>query len=271
MENVDGRVAVITGGASGIGLGFAHTFGAAGMKIMLGDIEGGALETAASELSDAGCEVGTFVVDVTDAAAVDAFADATYSQFGGAHLICNNAGVVARHDAWGSLEDWKWVIDVDMWGVIHGVHSFVSRMREAGDEGHIVNTASTAGLLGFPGIASYVAAKHAVVGLSQSMFHEFALENSPLGVSVLCPGVVDTKINSSERNRPGIDPSTVEGAEFTEYQEVLTAEQVAEIVLDAVRSRQFWILPHEHYGEQALTNAQGRVGKADPVMPRVNR
>ncbi len=271
MENVDGRVAVITGGASGIGLGFARTFGAAGMKIMLGDIEEASLATAAAELSGSGYDVGTFVVDVTDAAAVDAFADATYAQFGGAHLLCNNAGVVERHDVWGSLEDWKWVIDVDMWGVIHGMHSFIPRMREAGGPGHIVNTASTAGLLGFPGISSYVAAKHAVVGMSQSLFHEFAMEGSPLGVSVLCPGVVDTQINSSTRNRPGVDPSTVDDNKFEGWQELLTPEQVAEVVLAAVRERQFWILPHEHYGEQALANAQGRIEKSDPVMPRVNR
>ncbi len=271
MENVDGQVAVITGGASGIGFGFARSFGAAGMKLMLGDIEAAALATAEADLSSAGYDVETFVVDVTDAAAVDAFADATYSRFGAAHLICNNAGVVERHEAWGSLEDWKWVIDVDLWGVIHGVHSFVPRMREAGAPGHIVNTASTAGILGFPGISSYVAAKHAVVGLSQSLFHEFAMENSPLGVSVLCPGVVDTNINSSTRNRPGVDPATVDGKMFTGWTEVLTPEQVAEIVLAAVQAKQFWILPHEHYGEQALANAEGRVAKADPVMPQVRR
>lgn len=274
MENVSGRVAAITGGASGIGLGFARVFGEAGMKLMLGDIEEKALASAAAELTASGFEVGTFVVDVTDAQAVDAFADATYQNFGGAHLVCNNAGVVQRHDAWGSLDDWKWVIDVDLWGVIHGVHSFVGRMREAGDEGHIVNTASTAGLLGFPGIASYVAAKHAVVGLSQSMFHELAAEKSPIGVSVLCPGIVDTNINSSHRNRPGtaeVQPAEIEGAKFTGWQEALTPEAVAEMVLNAVKTRQFWVLPHEHYGHQAIENAQGRVENADPVLPMVKR
>ncbi len=269
MQHVDGKVAVITGGASGIGLGFAHAFGTAGMKLMLGDIEEKALASASAELTAAGHDVGTFVVDVTSAEAVDAFADATYSTFGGAHLVCNNAGVVERHDSWGSLDDWKWVIDVDLWGVVHGVHSFVPRMLDAGEDGHVVNTASTAGLLGFPGISSYVAAKHAVVGMSQSMFHEFA--HTPLGVSVLCPGVVDTNINSSHRNRPGVDPAAVTGETFETYEEVLSTADVAGIVLDAVKADQFWILPHEHYGEQALKNATDRVAKGNPVMPRVKR
>ena len=120
--------------------------------------------------------------------AVAEFADATFDTYGTVNVLCNNAGVVARHDAWGPLEDWEWVLGVDLWGVVHGVHSFVGRMVESGAPGHVVNTASVAGLLGFPGIASYTAAKHAVVGLSTSMLHELAA--TPVGVSVLCPGLV---------------------------------------------------------------------------------
>ncbi len=174
MQIEVGQVAVVTGGASGIGLAVARAFGAQGMKLMLGDIEEHALATAADTLRVDGFEVATHVVDVASEEAVDRFADATFTEFGGAQVLCNNAGVVARHDSWGSLDDWKWVIGVDLWGVVHGVHSFVPRMLEAGEVGHVVNTASVAGLLGFPGISSYTAAKHAVVGLSTSMHHELA-------------------------------------------------------------------------------------------------
>ena len=266
MQIEDGYVAVVTGGASGIGLAMARAFGAQGMKLMLGDIEEQALETAADGLRVDGFDVATQVVDVSSSDAVDEFADATYSAFGGAHIVCNNAGVVARHDAWGSLKDWKWVIDVDLWGVIHGVHSFVPRMLDAGSTGHIVNTASTAGLLGFPGIASYSAAKHAVVGLSSSMHHE--LEATSLGISVLCPGLVATNIVNSERNRPE-NPDHPDAPTFALRGETLPPDEVADHVVAAVRSDQFWILPHEHYGHQAIELANGRLTGEPPLRPQV--
>lgn len=268
MDQVDGQVAVITGGASGIGRAMAHAFGAAGMKVMLGDIEEAALDAAAESLRVDGVQVATQVVDVSDATAVDAFADATWSAFGGAHLVCNNAGVVAYHDAWGSLEDWKWVIDVDLWGVIHGVTSFVSRMLDSGEPGHVVNTASTAGLLGFGSIPSYVAAKHAVVGLSTSMYHQLA--DTPLGISVLCPGLVQTNINSSERNRPGVDPADADAPSFGLQGETLPAEYVADEVLAAVHADRFWVLPHAHYADQAVDLAERRRDGLPPLAPVVN-
>lgn len=267
MEQLEGQVAVITGGASGIGRAMAHAFGAAGMKVMLGDIEESALGAAAESLRVDDVAVETFVVDVADAAAVDAFADATWSAFGAAHVLCNNAGVLARHDAWGSLDDWKWVLDVDLWGVIHGVHSFVPRMLESGDPGHVVNTASTAGLLGFEQIPSYVAAKHAVVGLSTSMYHQ--LGETPLGVSVLCPGLVQTNINSSERNRPGVDPDDADAPSFALVGETLPAEYVADDVLAAIRADRFWILPHAHYADQAVELAERRRDGMPPLPPVV--
>jgi len=266
MQIEPGQVAVVTGGASGIGLAMARAFGAQGMKLMLGDIEENALATAADSLSVDGFEVATALVDVSSSDAVDALAAATYETYGAAHIVCNNAGVVARHDAWESLEDWKWVIDVDLWGVIHGVHSFVPRMIEAGTPGHIVNTASTAGLLGFPGIASYVAAKHAVVGLSSSMHHE--LKATALGVSVLCPGLVATNIVNSERNRPE-NPEHPDVPTFAMRGETLPPDEVADKVVAAVRDGQFWIMPHEHYADQAITLAEGRKTGAMPGLPQV--
>jgi len=267
MQDLTGHVAVITGGASGIGRAMAHAFGAAGMRVMIGDIEESALAAAAESLRVDEVEVDTFVVDVSDAEQVDALADATWSAFGGAHVVCNNAGVVARHDAWGSLEDWKWVLDVDLWGVVYGVHSFVPRMLESGQPGHVVNTASTAGLLGFPGIASYVAAKHAVVGLSTSMLHELA--ETPIGVSVLCPGLVQTNIMNSERNRAGVDPEGADSPSFALTGETLPPEYVADEVLAAVHADRFWVLPHAHYADQAVALAKGRREGEPPALPQV--
>lgn len=267
MQIEAGQVAVVTGGASGIGLAMARAFGAHGMKLVLGDIEEKALATAADALRVDGFEVSTHVVDVASEDAVDAFADAAYAVFGAAHIVCNNAGVVARHDSWGPIEDWKWVLGVDLWGVIHGVHSFVPRMLEAGQPGHVVNTASVAGLLGFAGIASYTAAKHAVVGLSTSMHHELAA--TALGVSVLCPGLVATNIVNSERNRPDADVDDADSPTYALTGETLTPDDVADTVVAAVRSDQFWILPHLHYADQVIALAEARKAGEPPAPPEV--
>ena len=267
MKIEAGQVAVVTGGASGIGLGLCHELGRRGMGVVVADIEAGALGQAVAELAAAGIDALGVECDVTSMESVQALANESFEWKGQVNVVCNNAGVVAFGDGFASLEDWKWVIDVDMWGVVHGMLAFGPRMREQGEPGHFVNTASTAGLLGFPGIASYVAAKHAVVGMTQSFWHE--LRNTSLSASVLCPGVVSTNINSSERNRPGVEPGSVELSEFgTAHTETLTPDDVAVIVADAIEADQFWILPHEHYGEQALEVAQGRIDKQPPVMPR---
>jgi len=267
MKIEAGQVAVVTGGASGIGLGLCHEFGRRGMAVVAADIEAGALERAVEALTAAGVDALGVECDVTSMDSVQALADTAFDWKGDVHIVCNNAGVVTFGDSFASLDDWKWVIDVDLWGVVHGMLAFGPRMREQGQPGHFVNTASTAGLLGFPGIASYVAAKHAVVGMTQSFWHELA--PTALSASVLCPGVVSTNINTSERNRPGVPDGSIELQEFGgAHGETLTPEQVAVIVADAIEADQFWILPHEHYGEQALAVAQGRIDKQPPVLPR---
>lgn len=270
MQDFQDRVAVITGGASGIGLALAQRCAAEGMRLVLADIEEAALATATQSLEANGASVTTMICDVASADAVDALADLAWSTYGGAHFLANNAGVVTRHDAWGSLDDWKWVLDIDLWGVIHGVHSFVPRMLEAGEPGHIMNTASTAGLLAFPGIGSYNVAKRGVVALSETMHHE--LQGTDLTVSVLCPGMVATRIGDSERNRPDHEgPSSMGGSVGSNAAEELTPDAVADLVIGAVRDGVFWILPHEHYGEQALEQARRRTTGGSPVMPRINR
>lgn len=266
MQIEPGHVAVITGGASGIGLALSHEFGRRGMSVVVADIEQNALDTAVAELGEAGVDALGVICDVRSAEAVDELADAAFAWKGHVNIVCNNAGVVAFGDAFSSLEDWKWVIDVDLWGVVHGCLSFVPRMKESGQPGHIVNTASTAGLLGFKTIASYVAAKHAVVGMSQSMWHE--LQGTNVSLSVLCPGVVSTNINTSHRNKPGVDPESVDKQTFGEgHDEALTPQAVATFIAEGIEEERFWLLPHPRYGELALTLAEGRIAGDPPVLP----
>lgn len=267
MQLEAGHVAVVTGGASGIGLALCHEFGRRGIAVVAADIEQTALDNAVAALDDAGIEALGVICDVRSAESVDALADASFAWKGHVNVLCNNAGVVHFGSAFTStLEDWKWVIDVDMWGVIHGALSFVPRMKDLGGPGHVVNTASTAGLLGFPRIASYVAAKHAVVGMSQSMWQE--LQDTNVSMSVLCPGVVSTNINTSHRNKPGVDPASVTRDDFgAGIDETLTPEAVAAFVAEAIEADRFWMLPHPRYADVALTLAEGRISGAAPVLP----
>jgi NAD(P)-dependent dehydrogenase (short-subunit alcohol dehydrogenase family) len=266
MQIEKGMVAVVTGGASGIGLGMAREFGRRGVHVVVADIEQGALDDAVAALIADGVSAFGIACDVTSPESVQALAAGVFEEHGRCNIVCNNAGVVVFGPAFSDLESWKWVIDVDMWGVVHGCHAFVPRMIDSGEPGHIVNTASTAGILGFPTIASYVAAKHAVVGMSQSMYHE--LTATSVSISVLCPGVVTTNINTSHRNRPGTDPSSVDKETFgTQLPEAMTPDQVAAVVAEAISDDRFWILPHPHYGDQALALAQTRIDETPPALP----
>jgi NAD(P)-dependent dehydrogenase (short-subunit alcohol dehydrogenase family) len=271
MKEFTGRTAVITGAASGLGLAFAHRFGAEGVQLVVADVENEALERAASDLRAKGYDVRAVISDVSSAEQVRALADRAVDEFGRVHLLFNNAGVVAHHDAWGgALEDWEWVIGVDLWGVIHGVRAFVPHMLEHGEPAHVVNTASVAGLLAFPGMSSYNVAKHGVVALSQSMRNE--LRDANVGVSVLCPGLVRTRILESHRNRPAglaAPAAPIPAADRPEPTETLAPEDVADLVLDAVRADRFWILPHPRYGELALDNARSRIDGGEPLLPTV--
>jgi NAD(P)-dependent dehydrogenase (short-subunit alcohol dehydrogenase family) len=269
MKEFSGRVAVITGGASGIGLGLAHRLADEGMKIVVADIEENVLDSAVEELKANGAEAHGHICDVSDRDQVEALANKVFEQFGAVHFLANNAGVVTRHDPWSSLDDWDWVLGVDLMGVIYGVHSFTPRMLETGEPGHIMNTASTAGLLAFPQIASYNVAKRGVVALSETLHHELA--KTPITVSVLCPGMVDTKIHSSERNREGIEEAMDMIRDGVGNKEELSTAEVADIVVNSIRDGIFWILPHGHYAEQALEQAKRRVDGGPPVKPYVDR
>jgi len=208
MEHFEGRVAVITGAGSGFGREFARVAAGLGMKLVLADIDAAALEQVSGALRDAGADVLAMVCDVSKASHVEELADAAMIRFDGVHLVFNNAGVAMAGLVWESTDaDWQWVLGVNLWGAIHGVRVFTPLMlecarREPDYEGHIVNTASMAGLLVPPAMGVYNVSKHAVVALSETLYHDLRLVDAPVKASVLCPYFVPTDIAHSERHRP---------------------------------------------------------------------
>jgi len=246
------KVAVVTGGASGIGFAMAQRFADLGMRIVIADVEVDALGAAGEQLAATGTEVLTHVTDVTDATQVQALADVTIERFGAVHVVCNNAGVGGGGLSWETpLETWEWVLGVNLWGVIHGVRTFVPLLI-AQPEAHVVNTASVAGLTAAPFMGPYNASKHAVVAISESLHHELAMMAPHVKVSVVCPGWVRTRIFESERNRPAHlavpeDPgrAAMNGLLQSMVETGLGADDVAGQVLDAVRSERFWVLTHD--------------------------
>ena len=257
MQDVAGKVAVITGAASGIGRGMAESFAAAGMKLVLSDVEEEALDETTDALRGEGADVHGVVTDVSKAEQVQALADESVKRFGAVHVLCNNAGVaVASGTSWETtLDDWKWTIDVNLMGVIHGVRSFVPIMLEQGSESHIVNTASIAGLVAGADIASYAVTKFGVVALSEHLYLELERAGAKTKVSVLCPGFVATKIMDAERNRPAdrqdaspmpTDPQLEIFYEWFSGQidQGLTSRTVGDQVLSAIREERFYILTH---------------------------
>ena len=207
MEFKD-KVAVITGAASGIGRALAERCAHEGMQVVLADVDGDALTTTEAALKAIGAPILAVVTDVSKAQDVESLAQRTLTAFGSVHLLCNNAGVWGGISAWdSSLADWEWILGVNLWGVIHGVHTFVPLMLAQGTAGHIVNTASMAGFITGRGPAVYRVSKHAVVALSEILYHQLAQRTAKVKVSVLCPGGVDTQILNAARNRPAYLPA----------------------------------------------------------------
>ena len=264
MESFEGRVAVITGGASGLGFAMAMRFADAGMNIVIGDIEAEPLAMAEAAITAKGAKVLPRRTDVAKADDVEALAESAYRRFGAVNVLCNNAGVGGSPGAsWElSLEDWRWVIDVDLWSVVHGVRSFVPRMIASGQEAHVVNTASVAGLVSGAVGGPYTVAKFGVVALSEQLYYELGRAGHNIGVSVLCPGFVNTNIYDSARNRqpeygqPNIAP-TPEGEQLREMLQamrstMLQPAEIGDLVFEAVRTRNLYIIPA---GSDALDNA----------------
>ncbi|MDP9238054.1 MAG: SDR family NAD(P)-dependent oxidoreductase [Chloroflexota bacterium] len=260
MREFKDRVAVVTGAASGIGRGLAERFASERMHVVLADVEAAPLDAAEREMRDAGASVLAVRTDVSKAEDVQELATRSVERFGGVHIVCNNAGVGSTRLSWDeSLEDWSWVLGVNLWGVIHGVRTFVPIMLQGGDEGHIVNTASVAGLMPGGGAAAYTVSKFGVIGLSEALYHELKMTSTgKIGVSVLCPAVTDTNIMDSGRNRPGGPgpapaPGTREAFGIEMMRRLLRAGQspteVAQQVFDAIVANRFYVLTHpEHNG-----------------------
>jgi len=264
VKELIGKVAVVTGGASGIGKAMATRLTDEGMHVVIADIEEAPLAAVAAEIGALGVRT-----DVADPDSVAALADAAMERFGAVHVLCNNAGVGGGgriRDL--TLKDWKWVIDVNLWGVIHGLTSFLPLLLANADGGHVVNTASVAGLVAGPGIGPYNAAKFGVVAISETLRAELEAEGSPVHVSVLCPGYVQTNIFTSQRNRPAAlrneTKKTAARAANKDIAGALLAQgidpaDVAGMVVEAVRAERFWIITHPEYFPAITERAAGIV------------
>jgi NAD(P)-dependent dehydrogenase (short-subunit alcohol dehydrogenase family) len=254
MRELAGKTAFVTGGAGGIGFALARAFAQGGMKVMLADIEADALQAAVESLQEISPDIGGTICDVADAASVERAAQATFNAFGRVHVLCNNAGVAAGggidHI---SLDNWRWVIDVNLMGVLHGIRSFLPHIRAHGEGGHIVNTASMAGMENELGFSPYGASKFAVVSMSEGLAMQ--LEPHGIGVSVLCPSFVRTRIGESGRNRPGrygqskpLDPASPAAAMVagiaTQIEAGIDPASVAVRVLTAIRENELYIFTH---------------------------
>ncbi len=277
MRDFTGKTAFVTGGASGIGLALSRAFAEAGMKVMLADIERAALDSAIASLRGFAPDISGIHCDVADPDSVERAARATFAAFGNVHIVCNNAGVAAGGgiDAI-SIESWRWVIDVNLMGVVHGIRSFLPHLRAHGEGGHIVNTASMAGMHGGLGFSPYAASKFAVVAMSEGL--KAQLEPEGIGVSVVCPTYVRTGIGESGRNRPArygeapvLDPASPAAALVAEIaralQTGLDPAEVAARVLDAIRADELYVFTHPNMRAEV----DERFAAIQTAMDRVTR
>jgi NAD(P)-dependent dehydrogenase (short-subunit alcohol dehydrogenase family) len=279
MELTAGKVAVVTGAASGIGLALAERFARAGLDVVLADIEQPALQAAEQKVAGLGAKTLAVPTDVSDEAAVNALAAAAVDRFGAVHVVCNNAGVSTLADPWfGPTSAWKWVLGVNLWGVIHGIRAFLPVLAAQG-EGHIVNTASIAGLI--PGTGPiYDAAKHGVVAISENLYRAMNVAMLPVGVTVLCPGWVRTSIIQADRNWPAslgeVPPPAVTAEVVTPHvqraiDEGMAPAAVADLVADAIAANRFWVFTDPRLTQVALDRwqriAEGHNPQTDVDVP----
>jgi NAD(P)-dependent dehydrogenase (short-subunit alcohol dehydrogenase family) len=276
MRDLKGKVAVVTGAASGIGRGLAERFGREGMRVVLADIEETPLAAARAAVESLGAEAIAVTTDVSNRWQVEALARRALEAYGAVHVLCNNAGVGAGGMAWElSAADWEWVLGVNLWGVIHGIRAFVPQMVAQG-QGHVVNTASIAGLVAAPGLAAYCASKHAVVAISECLHHDLTMRTGgQVRVSVLCPAWVKTRIADAERNRPASlarPESQVPSPQDQMMEQMLRAAvaggmepaSVAEHVVQAIVNDRFWVLTHPRSKAAIEGRMQGILDDRDP-------
>ena len=277
MERLDGKVAVVTGAASGIGLGLATRFAEEGMKVVLADIEKPALEAAVTGLKQREFDVTGVVTDVSKWESVEALEKKAVETYGKVHVLCNNAGVVVGNLIWDTTaNDWEWVLGVNLWGVINGIRAFVPRMLAHGEEGHVVNTASLAGITTPTVDSIYAASKHAIVAISEALYFQLHVTGSKLSASVLCPGFVCTNILDSARNRPpelqSPPPVIPEGQDVEAMMAMmrqlieggLSPTAVAGMVVDAIRADQFWILTAPEFDPAVRDRVEGILARRNP-------
>ncbi|MGZ5110866.1 MAG: SDR family NAD(P)-dependent oxidoreductase [Usitatibacter sp.] len=273
MKNLKGKVAVVTGAGSGIGRELALGCAREGALVVLADIDEAGMRDTMAQLATLGARALQVRCDVSKPGDLDRLAARTYEEFGAAHLLFNNAGVAVAGPVWAAtLEDWKWALDINLMGVVHGIRSFVPRMLAQKDECHVVNTASVAGLLSLPGSAVYCVSKHAVVTLSECLHHDLRVGGAPIGVSVLCPAYVNTGIGDSARNRPReLAATNPLGKPYEEAVRKalaagkLSAGDIARITLEAVKARRFYILPHQKIKAAIETRMRDILDEREPT------
>ncbi|HXU90033.1 MAG TPA: SDR family NAD(P)-dependent oxidoreductase, partial [Methylomirabilota bacterium] len=268
IDSFDGKTAVVTGGASGIGRALCLALGGRGARVVVADVDEAGIAATCQDIAAAGGRAIGVRTDVSRLGDVQALADRAFAEWGAVHVLCNNAGVVVH----GGLEtathlDWEWVIGVNLWGVIHGIEAFVPRMIARGEPGHIVNTASMAGLVASKGLGVYNTSKYAVVGLSETLAKD--LKPYRIGVSVLCPMGVETRIRESERNRPvSLRNDRTAGGEPVELVgRYLAADVVADMVLAAIRANELYVITHDEALEPLRRRAE-RLERAVRSRPR---
>ncbi|HEX3917566.1 MAG TPA: SDR family NAD(P)-dependent oxidoreductase [Caulobacteraceae bacterium] len=282
MQALEGKVAVVTGAASGIGLGMTEAFASRGMKVVMADVEQAALEREAERLTRANFEVDAQLVDVSSFESVAQLADAAEARFGAIHVLCNNAGVSGGSGGprpiWAqSPKDWTWVMGVNFWGVVNGQRAFLPRMLAHGEEGHVVNTSSILGLTTGPG-SIYGVSKHAVARLTEGLFYDLKAAEAKIGVTLLCPGMIATNIITASRNRPGDlseadapDParSAMVAAMDARFKaDGMAPREVGEKVVQAMLDDQFYLLTHPDNMEAAKRRFDSITGLTDPSPPR---
>jgi NAD(P)-dependent dehydrogenase (short-subunit alcohol dehydrogenase family) len=274
FADLEGKVAVVTGGASGIGKGIAEALKNEGAELVIADIEDGALQATAEDLGATGIQT-----DVASAESVGALATEVVERFGTAHVLVNNAGIGPMgRIADLTLDDWKWMVGVNLWGVIHGIHAFLPILKGNEEGGHIVNTSSMAGLVGMPGLGSYTLTKYGVLGLTEVLAKELEEDGSKVGATVLCPGTIHTNIGTSSRNRPGDDAGGLHDVDISqEGSEVdmsgvrwMIPIEVGTIVVDCIKSGELYALTHPDWWDMveprfvAIASAFGKTLEATP-------
>lgn len=274
MDQFEGRTAVVTGAASGIGRALAERFAAEKMRVVLADVEAAPLREVEDALLERGADVLAVEMDVRKPESVEDLRRRAVEAYGNIHVLCNNAGVATGGLMWElSTADWEWTLGVNLWGVINGIRAFLPGMLAHGEGGHIVNTSSIAGVVGGPFQAAYVVSKFGIIGASEALFYELRELNASVGVSVVCPGFVNTRIIDAVRNfpaefgpRPPMAPDDASEALRQMMAAAMSPAEVADATFEAIRARQFWVLTHREFDVGLRQHAEAMLARGNPPI-----